>query len=98
MTKRKRTDAEALELAQELAFEAMEEIESVMRNPHRNAQPKLAAAVKILDVAGVGVLQADQRHQELLRALKTKVSPEVYFAVLRAVAGDTESGSRTATH
>jgi hypothetical protein len=77
---------EAVALAEELAVEAVETAAEIMRKPQRGAGSQLAACRLILDVAGVGATAADQRHTELLGALKGKLSDAAHEEVIRALA------------
>lgn len=80
--------ADALDLAESLAVEAVEVVRDLMRAKRmpRGAGSRLAAARLVVDIAGVGAAAADRRHNELLTALRGKLSEEARGEVLRALA------------
>lgn len=82
------TAEDALELLEESAEDAAQTVIDIADGTidGRHSQTRLSAAVKVLELAGVSKLEADKRHQELLRALKSQLPPEEYGNVLRALA------------
>jgi hypothetical protein len=82
------TDAEALGEAKVAAMEAIRAIQSIMRSPkvERGAQTRLAAACKILDIAGVSAARWDESMggeiERFVRELQKRLNPEVWQQVL----------------
>lgn len=80
------TEAEAVLKARTASAELVEVLIAIGKKPGRNAKSQVDAIRLVLEVAGVGVTQADDRHTELLRLLRSKLSKGAYGEVVRALA------------
>jgi hypothetical protein len=81
------TTHEARAVARSQARAAVHTIVGVMRRPGRGAMSQLGAASKLLELAGVGPAEAEQRVlAQLLELAKATLAPGPYAELVHAVA------------